>query len=78
MSPRTLQRKLAASKTRYGKLFDDVSKDLALRYVEDSHRSITDISYSLGFAGPSSLARAFKRWTGLTPSEYRATESALR
>ena len=71
MSARTLQRKLADAETTYSLLVDDTRKDLALRYLEDPHRSITDITYSLGFSQPSSYARAFKRWTGFTPSEYR-------
>jgi AraC-like DNA-binding protein len=71
MTPRTLQRKLAESGTNYAQIADKLRKDLALRYVEDSHRSLTDITFSLGFSGPSSFTRAFKRWTGLTPSDYR-------
>lgn len=78
MSPRTLQRKLAEARTSYSSLIDDTRKDLALRYIGDPQRSITDITFSLGFAGPSSLTRAFKRWTGVSPSDYRSTASALR
>jgi len=78
MSPRTLQRKLAEARTSYSALVDATRKDLALRYIDDPQRSITDITFSLGFAGPSSLTRAFKRWTGVSPSDYRATASGLR
>jgi AraC-like DNA-binding protein len=72
MSPRTLQRKLAEAQTTYVQLVDDTRKDLALRYIEDPRRSITDITFSLGFSQPSAFTRAFRRWTGLAPSEYRA------
>ena len=72
MSPRTLQRKLAEAKTTYVQLVDDTRKDLALRYIEDPRRSVTDITFSLGFSQPSAFTRAFRRWTGLAPSEYRA------
>lgn len=72
MSPRTLQRKLAEAQTSYERIVDGTRQDLALRYVADPQRSLTDITFSLGFAGPSSLTRAFKRWTGLSPSDYRA------
>jgi AraC-like DNA-binding protein len=78
MSPRTLQRKLAEARTSYKSLVDGIRKDLALRYIEDPHRSMTDITFSLCFAGPSSLSRAFKRWTGVSPSEYRSAASARR
>jgi AraC-like DNA-binding protein len=77
MSPRTLQRKLAEARTSYKSIVDGIRKDLALRYIDDPHRSITDITFSLGFAEPSSLTRAFKRWTGVSPSEYRSAASAL-
>jgi AraC-like DNA-binding protein len=72
MSRRTLQRKLADAETTYLKLVDDTRRDLALRFVEDPHRSITDITFTLGFSQQSAFARAFKRWTGLSPTEYRA------
>jgi len=72
MSPRTLQRKLAEANTTYLQLLDDARKDLALRYIEDPRRSVTDITFSLGFSQPSAFTRAFKRWTGVSPSEHRA------
>ena len=75
MSPRTLQRKLAEAKTTYLQLVDDTRKDLALRYIEDPRRTVTDITFSLGFSQPSAFTRAFKRWTGLSPSDYRAKSS---
>jgi AraC-like DNA-binding protein len=78
MSPRTLQRKLAEANTTYLQLVDDTRKDLALRYIEDSRRSFTDITFSLGFSQPSAFTRAFKRWTGLSPSDYRAQSPASR
>src|SRR6185369_6053431 len=72
MSPRTLQRKLAEANTTYLKLVDDARKDLALRYIEDPRRSVTDITFSLGFSQPSAFTRAFRRWTGRSPSDYRS------
>ena len=78
MSPRTLQRKLAEANTTYLQLVDDTRKDLALRYIEDPRRSVTDITFSLGFSQPSAFTRAFKRWTGLNPSEYRTKSPTFR
>ena len=78
MSPRTLQRKLAEAGTSYKSLVDATRKDLALRYIDDPLRSVTDITFALGFSGPSSLTRAFKRWTGVSPSDYRSTDVAER
>jgi AraC-like DNA-binding protein len=79
MSPRTLQRKLSEANTTYLQLVDDARKDLALRYIEDPRRSVTDITFSLGFSQPSAFTRAFRRWTGRSPSDYRrAGTSAWR
>jgi AraC-like DNA-binding protein len=71
MSRRTLQRKLAEAETTYQKLVDDTRRDLALRYLEDPLRSITDITFMLGFSEQSAFTRAFRRWTGSPPSVYR-------
>lgn len=73
MSPRTLQRKLAEAKLTYQQLVDDTRKDLALCYIDDVKRSVSDITFSLGFSQPSAFTRAFKRWTGATPTDYRAS-----
>lgn len=72
LSRRTLQRKLADADTSYQKLVDEMRRDLALRYIEDPVRSITDITFTLGFSQQSAFTRAFRRWTGLSPSDYRA------
>ena len=72
MSERTLQRRLAQADTNYLRLVDDTRKDLALRYIEDATRSITDVAFTLGFSQQSAFNRAFKRWTGVNPTEYRA------
>src|SRR5215467_2949561 len=71
MSRRTLQRRLAEADTGYLQLVDETRKDLALRYMEDATRSITDVAFTLGFSQQSAFTRAFKRWTGVNPTEYR-------
>ena len=71
MSPRTLQRKLAEGQTSYQQLVDDTRRSLALRYIDDATRSISDITFSLGYSQQSAFTRAFKRWTGRTPGEHR-------
>ena len=73
MSRRTLQRKLADADLTYQQLVDDTRHDLALRYLEDPGKSITEITFLLGFSGQSAFTRAFRRWTGKSPSDYRAT-----
>lgn len=76
MSPRTLQRKLAEASLTYLQLVDATRRDLALRYIDDSARSLSDITFSLGFSQPSAFTRAFKRWTGSSPTDYRARRAS--
>ncbi len=76
VSRRTLQRRLAESNTTYQKLVDDTRRDLALRYMEDAGKSITDVTFLLGFSGQSAFTRAFKRWTGISPTRYREQKQA--
>ena len=71
MSRRTLQRKLADASLSYQKLVDDTRRDLALRYLDDPQKSVTDVTFLLGFSGQSAFTRAFRRWTGVSPSTYR-------
>ena len=73
MSPRSLQRKLAAEGTAYRKLVDSVRQELAESYLADGNFILTEISYLLGFSSQAAFTRAFKRWTGLTPQEFRGT-----
>jgi AraC-like DNA-binding protein len=71
MSRRTLQRKLSEVDTTYEKLVDDTRRDVALRYMDDATKSVTEVTFLLGFSGPSAFSRAFKRWTGVSPTAYR-------
>lgn len=73
MSLRSLQRKLKAEGTSYKELLDATRRDLAVQYVRGSRLSINEITYLLGFSEPGNFSRAFKRWTGASPSEYRAS-----
>ena len=71
MTPRTLQRRLTALGTTYSKVLAAVRRDLAEQYLADPNRSMYEITYLLGFSELSAFSRAFKRWTGKTPSEIR-------
>jgi AraC-like DNA-binding protein len=72
MSLRSLQRHLKNEKTSYKDLLDETRRELAAHYMAESHRSINEITYLLGFSEPSNFSRAFRRWTGSSPSAYRA------
>ncbi len=71
MSSRNLQRKLKDDGTTYKDLLDQTRRDLAEQYVRQKHLSIKEITYLLGFSESANFSRAFKRWTGRSPSEFR-------
>jgi AraC-like DNA-binding protein len=71
MSGRTLQRKLRDHGTSHQELLDQMRQDLAMRYLREPEMAICEVAYLLGFSESSALHRAFKRWTGMTPSEFR-------
>lgn len=71
MSERSLQRKLAHESVTYDTLVDAMRRDLALQYLADPKIAVAEVAYLLGYSEPSPFHRAFKRWTGLTPTEAR-------
>ncbi len=71
LSVRTLQRKLKEEGVSFLQIVHEVRKSLAIRYIQKSTSSIKEISTFLGYAEPSGFVRAFKKWTGKTPSEHR-------
>jgi AraC-like DNA-binding protein len=73
VSLRSLQRKLKEEDTSFKDLLEDTRQQLALQYLGDTRRSIGEITYLLGFSEPSNFTRAFKRWTGKSPAQYRMT-----
>jgi AraC-like DNA-binding protein len=77
-SVRTLQARLAKENTSYADVLDDVRRDLALQYANDHNVRIMELSLLLRFSDASSFYRAFKRWTGTTPLEYRGRSLARR
>ena len=71
VSLRSLQRMLNKEETNYKTLLESTRQELALHYIRETHRSLGEITYLLGFSEPSNFTRAFKRWTGKTPAGYR-------
>jgi AraC-like DNA-binding protein len=68
---RTLQRKLKEQDVAFKGLVDDTRRQFALRYLRDPANTLSEVSYLLGFSEVSAFNRAFRRWTGSTPSEFR-------
>jgi AraC-like DNA-binding protein len=74
MTARTLQRRLSEEKLSFRRLVDDGRRDLAMRYVVRDDLSIAEVGQLAGFDSATSFHRAFRRWTGMTPARYRATQ----
>ncbi|KAA0974246.1 AraC family transcriptional regulator [Pseudomonas sp. ANT_J28] len=72
MSPTKLQLKLSQRGTHFQQLLDDTRKELACSYLSQASRPVTEITFLLGFSDTSNFTRAFKRWTGLSPTDYRS------
>jgi AraC-like DNA-binding protein len=68
---RTLTRRLAQHGTSFTALLEEVRKHSASHYLKTSDHSIEDIAFLLGFSESSPFVRAFKRWTGMAPTQFR-------
>ena len=73
MSRQTLYRKLKNDGASYSDIVDEVKKEKAFTMLKQAHIPLTVIAYDLGFSELSAFTRAFKRWTGRTPADYRKT-----
>lgn len=72
MSPRTLRRKLQAQGGSYRRLLEDVRRRDAVQLLENPALEIQKVAELLGYADPANFTRAFRLWTGKTPSQFRA------
>jgi AraC-like DNA-binding protein len=71
ISVRTLQRKLKEEGVSYLQIVEEVRKSFAIHYIKKSSSTVKEIAAILGYSEPSGFVRAFKKWTGKTPTEYR-------
>jgi AraC-like DNA-binding protein len=70
----TLRRKLAEEGTGFRSVLNDTRRDLAMTYIRDTELAFGEIAYLLGFASAEAFQRAFKRWSGQTPGEFRRSQ----
>src|SRR5262249_12271652 len=70
-SARTLQRRLADEKITFAEVVDGLRRELAHAYLREPDRALGEIAFLLGYTEVRAFLRAFKRWTGTTPSSYR-------
>ncbi len=69
--PRTLQRRLHDANTSFAHVLEDLRKEMAKHYLHDPCVSLGEVAFLLGYHDQSSFNRAFKEWTGQSPSSYR-------
>jgi AraC-like DNA-binding protein len=74
MSSKTLERRLADKDETFTELLGAIRRDLARHYVRETDFRLDQIAYLTGYSEPAALVRAFKRWTGTTPMQYRAAQ----
>ena len=70
-SVRSLQRRLTYLGSRYQGVLDSIRREAAGQYLSDRALSISEVGYLLGYSEPAAFHRAFKRWHGSTPQEFR-------
>lgn len=78
LSQRTLARRMQHQQLDFSSLLDQARRDAALHAVANTRQTLTEIGQSLGFAEPSTFWRAFKRWTGQTPAQWRLHNTASK
>lgn len=71
LSVRNLQNKLKDEKTTYQGILDQLRKEISLEFLKKTDAVIYEVAFLLGFSEQSSFNHAFKKWTGLTPKEYK-------
>ena len=71
MTPRTLRRKLAEQGTNFRNIAKELRCEAAKKLIQQTHLTIEDIGYSIGFSDVSNFRAAFKKWTGQTPASFR-------
>ena len=71
MSAPTLRRRLKREGTTFQQLKDDSRCEVASLYLERPELSINEVALQMGFTDPSAFHRSFKKWTGMTPGQFR-------
>ena len=74
MSAPTLRRRLKKEGTTFQQLKDECRRDAACAYLSNSELSINAVAALMGFTDPSAFHRCFKKWTSMTPGEFRQVE----
>lgn len=71
LTPWTLQRQLAEHGSGYRQLLEETRRELAIDYIRETHLSLAEIAWLLGFSGPPAFHKAYQRWFDISPGEHR-------
>ena len=71
ISPRTLDRRLSSAGYSWQELIDAIRSQLAYEYLSKSDENIADIAHRIGFSDVRAFQRRFRKWSGVSPNEYR-------
>ena len=74
-TPATIQRELGRENRSYKDLVEEVRRDLALLYLGEQQLPLSEIAFLLGYSELSAFSRAFHRWEGISPREFRSVRS---
>jgi AraC-like DNA-binding protein len=72
MSERSLQRELREEGTSFRQLIEDVRKEIALQHLAQPGALASEAAFLLGFSEPGAFTRAFRRWTGASPTQFQS------
>lgn len=74
MTPATARRRLYEEVTSYQAIKDELRRDQAIAYLTHSDRSVLEVALELGFSERSAFHRAFRKWTGVSPGQFRRNQ----
>jgi AraC-like DNA-binding protein len=72
MSVATLRRRLEGESATFAGIVDDIRRDLSMRYLNERGLTVSEVAFLLGFSSGAAFHRAFRRWNGASPAEYRS------
>jgi AraC-like DNA-binding protein len=76
MSRWTLNRRLRKEGTRFQEILMELRREFATAYLDNRNLTIAEIAFLLGYSEQSAFFRAFKKWTGITPNQYREQQDS--
>ncbi len=76
LTPQTLRRRLRDEGCDYRQIRNELLRDTAIEFLQQTGHSVQEISYQLGFSEPSAFIRSFRNWTGVPPNFYRQQQQA--